>query len=250
MGVRRPDLPAPVTRERDASLPAPAGPDAPLPREFFARDVLDVAPDLLGRVVRHDTPEGVVAVRLTEVEAYAGEDDPGSHARRGRTPRNAVMFGTPGFCYVYFSYGMHWCLNLVCGPDGRASAVLLRAGEVVAGEDPARARRAVRPGRATRAPAAPDALVRRDLARGPARLTRALGVDGARDGTDACAPDAVLTVLAGTPVDRGLVRCGPRTGVAGDGAHHPWRFHVHGEKTVSPYRPATPRRRRMRDSGA
>jgi DNA-3-methyladenine glycosylase len=228
----------------------PADPDAPLAREFFARGVLDVAPDLLGRVVHHETPEGVVAVRLTEVEAYAGEDDPGSHARRGRTPRNAVMFGPPGHVYVYFSYGMHWCMNLVCGPDGRAAAVLLRAGEVVAGEDLARARRALRPGRAARAPAAPGSLVRRDLARGPARLTRALGVDRARDGADACAPAAGLTVLAGTPADRGSIGCGPRTGVSGDGAHHPWRFHVQGEATVSPYRPASPRRRRMRDSGA
>jgi DNA-3-methyladenine glycosylase len=229
---------------------SPADPDGPLPRGFFARGVLEVAPDLLGRVVRHRTPDGVVAVRLTEVEAYAGEHDPGSHARRGRTPRNAVMFGPPGFCYVYFSYGMHWCLNLVCGAEGRASAVLLRAGEVVAGEGLARARRAVHPGRAPRTPVTPASLVRRDLARGPARLTRALGVDRDRDGADACAPDAALTVLAGTPVDRDRVRCGPRTGVSGDGAQHPWRFHVDGEATVSPYRPAASRRRRMRDSGA
>ncbi len=112
---------------------------------FFARPVLEVAPDLLGCVLEHETPDGTVAVRLTEVEAYDGETDPGSHAFRGRTPRNAVMFGPPGHVYVYFTYGMHWCMNLVCGPIGQASAVLLRAGEVVAGKDLAYGRRTRRP---------------------------------------------------------------------------------------------------------
>ena len=141
---------------------------------FFDRPVLEVAPDLLGALVEHRTAAGVVAVRLTEVEAYDGENDPGSHAFRGRTPRNAVMFGPPGRVYVYFTYGMHWCMNLVCGPAGTASAVLLRAGEVVSGEDLARSRRT-----ASRTP--------RDLARGPARLTVALGVEGSLDGADATA---------------------------------------------------------------
>ena len=103
--------------------------------------MLQVAPDLLGRVVVHDTPEGTVAVRLTEVEAYAGPRDPGSHAFRGRTPRNGVMFGPGGHVYVYFSYGMHWCMNLVCGAEGDPSAVLLRAGEVVTGLELAQRRR-------------------------------------------------------------------------------------------------------------
>ncbi len=102
--------------------------DRLLTPDVLARPVLEVAPDLLGAVVRHVSPAGPVAVRLTEVEAYAGERDPGSHAFRGRTPRTEVMFGPPGRVYVYFTYGMHWCMNLVCGPEGEASAVLLRAG--------------------------------------------------------------------------------------------------------------------------
>ena len=160
--------------------------DRPLPPDFFARPVLQVAPDLLGAVVRHVGPAGPVAVRLTEVEAYAGEQDPGSHAFRGRTPRTAVMFGPPGRVYVYFTYGMHWCMNLVCGPDGEASAVLLRAGEVVEGAELAASRRTT-------------AKSARELARGPARLTVALGVDGSHDGADATDPASCLTVLAGAP---------------------------------------------------
>ena len=133
-----------------------------LPPDFFDRPVLEVAPDLLGAVVTHRSAAGPVSVRLTEVEAYDGESDPGSHAFRGRTPRNEVMFGPPGRVYVYFTYGMHWCMNLVCGSPGSASAVLLRAGEVVEGLPLATSRRTT-----TRSP--------RDLARGPARLTVALG---------------------------------------------------------------------------
>src|SRR3954463_2055001 len=135
-----------------------------IPRSFYDRPVLEVARDLLGAVLVC----GDVALRLTEVEAYAGGHDPASHAFRGPTPRNSVMFGPGGHAYVYFTYGMHFCMNLVCGPDGSASAVLLRAGEVVAGLETARARR----------PGATD----RDLARGPARLTKALAVDRALDG--------------------------------------------------------------------
>ncbi|MGH8869000.1 MAG: DNA-3-methyladenine glycosylase [Actinomycetes bacterium] len=233
-----------------------------LPRAFLARQVLEVAPDLLGCLVEHRTREGAVVVRLTEVEAYDGANDPGSHAYRGRTRRNGVMFGPPGHVYVYFSYGMHWCMNLVCGPDGQASAVLLRAGEVVAGEPLARRRRAVRPGRSARTAPAPESLPARDLARGPARLTQALGVERGLDGTDACDPESAVRILAGqdqaarpggtpsAPVAVDAVRSGPRTGVAGDGAAYPWRFHLDGEPTVSPYRPAAARRRRMRDSGS
>ncbi len=194
------------------------------------RPVLEVAPDLLGAVVRHATPDGTVAVRLTEVEAYDGANDPGSHAFRGRTPRNAVMFGPPGHVYVYFTYGMHWCMNLVCGPEGRASAVLLRAGEVVEGAPLATRRR-------------PTAKTPRELARGPARLTLALGVDGSQDGLDATDPTSPLTVSTPAGTRGGEVLHGPRVGVAGDGAVHPWRFWLAGEPSVSAYRPAVSRRR-------
>lgn len=202
---------------------------------FFDRPVLEVAPDLLGCVVEHRGAAGTVAVRLTEVEAYDGETDPGSHAFRGRTARNAVMYGPPGRVYVYFTYGMHWCMNLVCGPEGSASAVLLRAGEVVRGEDVALTRRTT-----ARSP--------RELARGPARLCVALGVEGGHDGTDATDPSSPLRVLAGTP-GAAVVRSGPRVGVAGDGADHPWRYWLEGEPSVSAYRPAVTRRRTGGRSG-
>ena len=137
----------------------------PISRDFFARHAVKVAPDLLGCVLEHQTADGLVAVELTEVEAYAGRSDPASHAYRGKTRRNAVMFGPPGHAYVYFTYGMHFCVNMVClGEEGSASAVLLRAGAVIAGEDLARARR-------TRGMAS---IASRDLARGPARLCQAL----------------------------------------------------------------------------
>jgi DNA-3-methyladenine glycosylase len=203
-----------------------------LPRQFFCRHALDVAPDLLGRVVEHDSPEGVVAVRLTEVEAYAGTADPGSHARMGPTARNATMFGPPGHLYVYFTYGMHWCANLVCSPDGEASAVLLRAGEVVSGPELARSRR-------------PAARADRDLARGPARLASALGLTGDHGGGDVCAAGPVV-VRHGRSPSPATLRTGPRVGVAGpggDAAAYPWRFWVEGERCVSAYRAAAPRRR-------
>lgn len=105
----------------------------PLTRDFFDRPVVDVAPDLLGRTLLRNTPDGPITLRLTEVEAYDGETDPGSHAYRGRTARNAAMFGPPGHAYVYFIYGMWFSLNVVCGPEGKASGVLLRAGEILTG---------------------------------------------------------------------------------------------------------------------
>lgn len=213
-----------------------APPDrTPLPRDFFDRPVLEVAPDLLGRLLVRTTPDGPIALRLTEVEAYDGPNDPGSHAYRGRTARNAVMFGPPGHVYVYFTYGMWHCMNLVCGPEGRASAVLLRAGEVVEGAELARKRRL-------------SARNDKELAKGPARLATALEVDRALDGTDACtSAETPLRMLTGTPVPSDQVRSGPRTGVAGEGGSgdlHPWRFWVADDPTVSPYRAHVPRRRR------
>lgn len=188
---------------------------------LLAGDVLDVAPRLLGASLTH----AGVTVRLTEVEAYAGSDDPGSHACRGPTPRTRVMFGPPGHLYAYFSYGMHVCANVVTGREGTASAVLLRAGEVVDGVDLARERRAT-----TR---------ERDLARGPANLCRALGIGLDLDGTD-LSRGPVRLVLAAAP-DPGRVSTGPRVGLRG-APDRPWRFWLTGEPTVSAYRPAAKRR--------
>jgi DNA-3-methyladenine glycosylase len=203
-----------------------------LPREVFARGAVEVAPTLLGSVIEHQTPEGLVAVALTEVEAYHGEADPASHAYRGRTARNAVMFGPPGHAYVYFTYGMHFCVNLVCLPDGIASAVLLRAGRVVDGLALAAARRAS--GRQ---------VPERDLARGPARLCKALGITRALDGADVCDPASPLRVRW---PDRRValdISQGPRIGISA-AAEVPWRFWLTGDPTVSVYRPHAPRLRR------
>ncbi|MFI6476209.1 DNA-3-methyladenine glycosylase [Streptomyces sp. NPDC050516] len=204
----------------------------PLARDFFDRPVLEVAPDLLGRTLVRHTEAGPLELRLTEVEAYDGPNDPGSHAFRGRTPRNEVMFGPPGHAYVYFTYGMWHCLNLVCGPEGRASGVLLRAGEIRVGVDLARKRRI-------------SARHDRELAKGPARLATALDVGRTLNGTDVCdGPKAPLSILTGTPPTPDQVRSGPRTGVGGDGAPHPWRFWISEDPTVSPYRAHQPRKRR------
>lgn len=186
--------------------------------DVLAGPVLDAAPRLLGARFTH----GGVTVRLTEVEAYDGAHDPGSHAHNGRTDRNAVMFGPPGHLYVYFTYGMHYCCNVACGPDGAASAVLLRAGEVVDGLDVARERR----------PGSRD----RDLARGPARLCRALAIDRDDNGLD------LHDHLSLGPRAAGY-ETGPRVGLR-HAADRPWRFWLPGEPTVSAYRPAAPLRRR------
>jgi len=255
-----------------------------LPRETFARGAVEVAPALLGCVLEHDTPEGLVAVALTEVEAYDGQADPASHAYRGRTARNAVMFGPPGHAYVYFTYGMHFCVNLVCRPAGTASAVLLRAGRIVEGEDLARARRTA-PGPGGR-----------DLARGPARLCQALGITRAQDGADVGDPASPLRVRWPGPEEAGLagswagaaradgawaadgargragaadragaggvaagrgpaelagaaISHGPRVGVSAAG-DRPWRFWITGDPTVSVYRAHAPRRARPKPVSA
>ena len=222
-----------------------------LPREFFARPSVEVAPDLLGCVLEHETPAGLVALELTEVEAYAGRSDPASHAYRGKTARNAVMFGPPGHAYVYFTYGMHFCVNMVClGEQGSASAVLLRAGKVSAGEELARARRT----RGT------TAIATRDLARGPARLCQALDIDLSQDGADVVSAGSPLRIRAGagnparseTVLARGddpprpprKILTGPRVGVS-SAAEIPWRFWYEGDPTVSVYRPHVPRKRKL-----
>jgi DNA-3-methyladenine glycosylase len=161
-----------------------------------------------------------VTVRISEVEAYAGERDPASHAFRGRTARNAVMFGPPGHLYVYFSYGMHHACNVVCGPDGTASGALVRAGEVVEGREVARRRRGER-------------VRDRDLARGPGRLAQALGLTLADRGADLFGAGPVRLVLDAYPVT--TVSCGPRVGVSVE-ADRPWRFWVAEDPYVSDYK--------------
>jgi DNA-3-methyladenine glycosylase len=154
-------------------------------------------------------------------------EDAGSHAFRRESARNATMFGPAGHAYVYFTYGMHWCLNVVTGSAGEAGAVLLRAGEVVEGLEVARERRA-------------SARSDRDLARGPARLTTALGVTGDVYGVDLLGPSSVLWLVLPRRRSTGY-STSARTGVAGAGAPTPWRFFFPDEPTVSPYRPAAPR---------
>jgi DNA-3-methyladenine glycosylase len=185
--------------------------------EVLEGPVLEVAPLLLGAALR----SGDVVCRLTEVEAYDGSNDPGSHAYRGPTPRNAVMFGPAGHLYVYFTYGMHWCANVVCGPEGTASAVLLRAGEIIEGLETARARR-------------PAARADRDLARGPARLCQALAIGRDQNGHDLT--ERPLTLELGAAEEH--VRTGPRVGLR-EAADRPWRFYLADEPTVSVYRPAS-----------
>jgi len=210
-----------------------------IPRDFFARHSVQVAPELLGCVIEHQTAAGLVAVELTEVEAYAGASDPASHAYRGKTARNAVMFGPPGHAYVYFTYGMHFCVNLVCLGNGSASAVLLRAGRVIEGAELAGARR-------TRGA---TAVPFRDLARGPARLCQALDIDRTQDGADVCVADSPLRMRwpDARTTDRSAeitVASGPRVGIS-SAAEIPWRFWIEGEPTVSAYRAAVPRLRRV-----
>ncbi|MGA4508329.1 DNA-3-methyladenine glycosylase [Propionibacteriaceae bacterium G1746] len=200
-------------------------------RDLLAHPSIEVAPLLLGARLTSTIDGERVVVELTEVEAYQGADDPGSHAYRGRTARNEVMFGEAGHLYVYFTYGMHWCANIVTDRPGVASGILLRGGRVVAGLEAARRRR-------------PAARTDRDLARGPARLASALGIDSAQLGHDVALPPVRLEV--GTPLDPAVISTGPRVGVAGQGGDpvaFPWRFWITGDAGVSVYRPAAPRRR-------
>ena len=223
---------------------------------------MEVAPLLLNKVLSCDSVSG----RIVEVEAYRGREDPASHAFRGRTARSGVMFGPPGYLYVYFTYGMYFCANLVCLGDRTASAVLLRAGRVIEGEELARARRTRRPGgvRGDGAPPGKTAAISfRDLARGPARLCLALGIDRSQDGADVCVPDSplrmrwpdarttarseqALLVRGDDPPKppRRRVASGPRVGISRAG-EVPWRFWWEGEPTVSAYRAAVPRRRKL-----
>ena len=194
----------------------------------------DVAPTLLGGELRVTTAGGLVALRITEVEAYHGRGtgalaDPGSHARMGPTARNATMWGEPGHLYVYLSHGIHSCVNVVCGPEGVAGGVLLRAGEVVEGQDAAHARR-------------PAARLARDLARGPGRLGDAVGLrHPIHDGIDAVtgaeqAGARARLFLRAEPLRE--IATGSRVGVAGVAGTDafPWRFWIPGDPTVSAFR--------------
>ena len=197
----------------------------PLGRAELAIDPLDAARLLLGCLLVADPgPESgldAVVVRLVEVEAYRGADDPASHCYRGRTSRNEVMFGRAGHLYVYFVYGMHYCANVVCLTDGVPGAVLLRGGEVISGLDTARARR-------------PAARRDSELAKGPARLTSVLGIGPAANGVDLVDPESPVRLLRGEPVADTAVRTGPRVGVA-TAMDVPWRFWVDGSRSVSGY---------------
>jgi DNA-3-methyladenine glycosylase len=195
-----------------------------LPRRFYARDSRAVAPDLLNKVlVRRDGVGGSArttrAGRIVEVEAYAGAEDPASHGYRGLTPRTATMFGPPGHLYVYFTYGMHFCANTVCGPEGESSAVLLRALAPVAGLDEMRAAR----GRTARRD--------RDLCSGPAKLCQAMGIDRVLDGADLVAGEEVQIVDDGTPPPADPAR-GVRVGIS-VAQEHPWRWYVAGDTNLS-----------------
>ena len=192
-----------------------------LPRSFYRRDSRVVAPELLGKLlVRRSIDGPSLVARIVEVEAYAGAEDPGSHGYRGETPRTRTMFGRPGHLYVYFTYGMHWCANAVCGEVGESSAVLLRAAAPLEGLDRMRADRG--------AAAKRD----RDLCSGPAKLCQAFGIDGDFDGADLVTGDRGLRILDdGTPppeVPAVTRRVGLRAGV-----EHEWRWLVPGDPNVS-----------------
>ena len=194
-----------------------------------------VAPALLGCWVVTDRPAGRVALRLTEVEAYSGEGvDPASHAHRGPTPRAEIMFGPPGRLYVYFSYGVHWCANVVVGEEGDGEAVLLRAGEVVVGEELARSRR-------------PAARSPRDLAGGPARLTQALAIGREDLGTDLLVEESAVRLHRGPAP--AAISSGPRVGIS-VATDLPWRFWETDAPSVSVFRAGgKPRRRTAGQDG-
>lgn len=188
-----------------------------LSRQFYARSALDVAPGLLNKVLA--SADGRTG-RIVEVEAYCGESDPGSHARRGPTKRNAAMFGPPGHLYVYFTYGMHWCVNVVSDADGTASAVLLRALIPLEGLDAMRAARG------------PKAKRDRDLCSGPAKLAQALGIDGESNTADLLDTNSRFTILDdGVPAPK-QPSVSPRIGLS-SGSELPWRFCVPGSKFLS-----------------
>ncbi|MDE0805247.1 MAG: DNA-3-methyladenine glycosylase [Acidimicrobiales bacterium] len=189
-----------------------------LDREFFARDPRVVAPELLGTVLVHDRPGDRRSGRVVEVEAYCGDVDPAAHTFRGETPRNRTMFGPAGLLYVYFSYGVHWCANVVCGDEGDGVAVLLRGLAPLDGTEAMYEARG--------APAKRD----RDLCSGPGKLTQALGIAGADDGTDLAVSDRLYLADDGTPV-ADIVQT-TRVGIS-QAVDEPWRWYVADDPNVS-----------------
>lgn len=189
-------------------------------RQLLAEPALLVAPRLLGASLVSEIDDRLVRVRITEVEAYEGDQDPASHAFRGQTKRTEVMFGPAGHLYCYFVYGMHWCANVTCQQPGTAAAVLLRAAEIVEGEQFARERN-------------PTAVPASKLASGPARLARVLGLDGRHTGLDLL--DRHSSVRLESLAEPTEYRTGPRVGVA-VAADWPWRFWLPDEPSVSPFR--------------
>ena len=187
-----------------------------LERAFYARPAPEVAHDLVGKLLVK--PVDGLTARIVEVEAYR-QDDPASHAHRGRTRRNAPMFGEPGHAYIYFSYGAHWCMNVVTGEDGFGEGVLLRAAEPLQGIDLMRARRGAQ-------------IRERDLLRGPGRLGQAFGLDGSLSGSDVCGSGQLHLADDGHRAD---VATGPRVGISLN-ADMPWRYFVPGSPWVSAYK--------------
>lgn len=201
-------------------LIAPSGQTA-LPRSFYARDARVAAPALLNKILLCANGR---SGRIVETEAYRGENDPASHSHRGRTPRNEVMFGEPGLLYVYFTYGMHWCANAVCGEAGVGEAVLLRALEPLQGL-------------AQMQTARPKARRERELCSGPARLCQALGIDGSLNGADLISGTAgVMIVDDGTPPPS-KPGTSPRVGIS-RATELPWRWFVPGNEHLSRRRAA------------
>lgn len=220
-----------MSRARSASAASrqPARPAAPVPRgyvqragltllaqSFFRRDAREVAPELLNKILlAADGRSG----RIVEVEAYCGAIDPAAHSYRGKTRRNATMFGPPGCMYVYFTYGMHWCSNTVCGDEGEGSGVLLRALQPLTGLAQMRAAR-------------PAARRDRELCSGPARLTQALGITGAQDGIELFSGAAAFAVAGDGMPPPAEARGSARIGIS-RGIEHPWRWYVAGNEHVS-----------------
>ncbi|WP_104200683.1 DNA-3-methyladenine glycosylase [Cryobacterium sp. Y29] len=200
-------------------------------RGFFSREVLDVAPGILGCILQRTDDDGTVTIRITEVEAYAGERDPGAHSYRGKTNRNRTMFGPAGHLYCYFTYGMHHALNLVAGQPGQPYGCLIRAGDVIQGSDIARIRRESKPRKVP--------LLDRSLARGPGCVAQSFGATLDNDGDDLFGGQWKFFIP-----DDGVVlphHTGPRVGVSGpggDATNFPWRFWLADAPSVSSYKPA------------